>query len=247
MIRRLLSVLGTAALLACIAAAPAYCLSTPHDDQPVPVNNSGHSKTSPVETANYAPAAPAARSTNSTSHSDGVVSAVSPALTPGERLYKESSTAEINDPLNWSVMVYKSRHKLVVYFKGRLLKKYKAVFGRAFSLGPKEWADDRRTPQGVYKIIDKYPSLRFRWFLLLNYPNIVDRERYRRLRLDHDVPRLDGHVLPIGGDVGIHGTNAPVLNRGLINWTTGCISVGNRAISQLARLLPVGTLVIIYR
>lgn len=244
MIRRLLSVLATAALLACIAAAPAYCLGTPHDDQPVPVNDSGHSKTSAVETANYAPVASTARST---SNSDGVVSAVSPALSPGGRLYKEATQAEIDDPLNWSVMVYKSHHELVVYFKGRLFKRYSAVFGRAFSAGPKEWAEDRRTPQGVYKIIDKYPSARFRWFLLLNYPNIVDRERYRRLRLDHDVPRLDGHVLPIGGDVGIHGTNAPILNKGLVNWTTGCISVSNRAIAQLARLLPIGTLVIIYR
>jgi lipoprotein-anchoring transpeptidase ErfK/SrfK len=30
-----------------------------------------------------------------------------------------------------------------------------------------------------------------------------------------------------------------------VNWTTGCISVDNADISELAELLPIGTLVII--
>ena len=45
--------------------------------------------------------------------------------------------------------------------------------------------------------------------------------------------------------IGIHGTDNPLLNDGDINWTTGCISVENRDISDLRRILPVGTVVII--
>ena len=44
---------------------------------------------------------------------------------------------------------------------------------------------------------------------------------------------------------GIHGTDNPILNIGNINWTTGCISIDNSDIVELARLLPIGTLVII--
>jgi lipoprotein-anchoring transpeptidase ErfK/SrfK len=45
--------------------------------------------------------------------------------------------------------------------------------------------------------------------------------------------------------VGIHGTDSPVLNLGDVNWTLGCISLNNDDIAEMARLLPVGTLVVI--
>ena len=41
------------------------------------------------------------------------------------------------------------------------------------------------------------------------------------------------------------GTPLQILNDGNVDWTTGCISVDNSAISELARLLPLGTLVVI--
>ena len=37
----------------------------------------------------------------------------------------------------------------------------------------------------------------------------------------------------------------PELNRGDVNWTTGCISVDDEDFEELKRLLPKGTLVII--
>ena len=49
--------------------------------------------------------------------------------------------------------------------------------------------------------------------------------------------RLSGW--PGGGVVGIHGTNEPYLIPG--RPSHGCIRVPNRAISQLARLMPIGT------
>jgi lipoprotein-anchoring transpeptidase ErfK/SrfK len=49
----------------------------------------------------------------------------------------------------------------------------------------------------------------------------------------------------VGGRIGIHGSDEPVLNRGNINWTTGCISVDDEDVEELKRLLPTGTVVII--
>jgi len=39
--------------------------------------------------------------------------------TPGQLLFKRTRDLSFADPLSWSVMVYKSRHVLVVYYKGR--------------------------------------------------------------------------------------------------------------------------------
>jgi lipoprotein-anchoring transpeptidase ErfK/SrfK len=161
--------------------------------------------------------------------------------TEGEILYDKASRAEDVDPSNWSVMAYKSQHLLTVYFEGRLFARYRAVFGRSLQAGGKLYEGDRRTPEGAYRIVAKRRSYRWRYFLKLDYPNQADRLRFDELRADGMIPARFRE----GGEIGIHGTDEPLLNEGLINWTTGCISVDNDAIAELDRLLPIGTLVVI--
>jgi murein L,D-transpeptidase YafK len=168
-----------------------------------------------------------------------------PYWTPGEIALAKATNPSIVDPFNWAVMVYKSRHELVVYFEGHLYKKYRAVFGRSLEPGTKEWAGDRRTPEGVYRVVRKRGDRRWHYFLQINYPNRYDRRVYGTMLADGEVPRIDGHVTPEGSAIGIHGTDEPMLNAGDINWTTGCVSVSNGAIDELDALLPIGTLVII--
>lgn len=169
-----------------------------------------------------------------------------PSRTPGSILFDQTRDDSSLDSNSWAVSIFKKRHELTVYYKGRLFKKYEAVFGRNLDLGAKLWAQDRRTPEGVYTIVEKYPSARFKWFLRLNYPNLVDRVRYEMLRVNGVVPvDHDGKAPLVGSAIGIHGTDVPILNAGHINWTTGCISVNNKDIDDLERLLPVGTVVII--
>ena len=91
--------------------------------------------------------------------------------TPGQLLFKSTRDITFMDPLSWSVNIFKKRHQLVVYYKGRMFKNYHAVFGRSFEPGTKLWEGDRRTPEGVYTIVEKHPSRRWDWFLTLNYPN----------------------------------------------------------------------------
>jgi lipoprotein-anchoring transpeptidase ErfK/SrfK len=165
--------------------------------------------------------------------------------TPGQLAYRRTRDLSYADPLSWSVMVYKKRHVLIVYYKGRRYQTYHAVFGRNLDDGTKEYEGDRRTPEGVYTIVEKHPSSRWEWFLTLNYPNLVDRLRYYQLVDSDIIPVHNGHVVGVGGRIGIHGTDEPVLNRGNVNWTTGCISVDDDTIEKLHKLLPIGTIVII--
>lgn len=162
-------------------------------------------------------------------------------VSDGERLFNLSNGTGVNEPFNWTVHASKSRHELDVYYKGRLYKTYHAVFGRSRWGGEKQWEGDLRTPEGPYLIVGKHPSRRFRWFLRLNYPNALDQARFAELRAANEIPAS----VREGGQIGIHGTDNPMLNLGNINWTTGCISVDNSDIGELARLLPIGTLVVI--
>ena len=76
-------------------------------------------------------------------------------------------------------------------------------------------------------------------------PNLITAEalicRAIQAQANGDIPR----GMREGGAVGIHGTDLPILNVGNVDWTTGCISIDNDAISELARLLPIRTLVVI--
>lgn len=162
-------------------------------------------------------------------------------LTPGEKAYELTRDASYLDPVSWNVTAFKSRHELIVYYKGHMYRTYRAVFGRNRGPGTKLWEGDRRTPEGVYEIIEKHHSDRWRWFLGLNYPNDMDHYRYEQMRDAQEIPYDVGE----GGHIGIHGTDIPILNSGNIDWTTGCISVDNRDIDELTRILPLGTVVII--
>ena len=158
-----------------------------------------------------------------------------------QELYDHASGDLRADSVSWSLHVFKSRHRTELYFKGRLFRVYHAVFGRSRFGGGKEWEGDSRTPEGAYLITVKRRSTRFAWFLKLNYPNAVDQDHFAQLRSTHEISA----GVREGGQVGIHGTDSPYLNVSDVNWTLGCISVANNDIDEMARLLPVGTLVVI--
>ncbi len=196
-----------------------------------------------------AAAQPSARSTRGVAavggNSPAPAAPTNPNRTPGVIALLQTTDGSEREALSWSVKVYKSQHKLEVYYKGRFYRSYRAVFGRNLDTGAKVFAGDRRTPEGNYLIISKYPSRRWRWFLRLNYPNMIDLTRYEELRAAHEIPVVAGHEANAGGSIGIHGTDVPMLNDGNINWTTGCVSVDNGAVDELEALLPVETLVVI--
>ena len=64
---------------------------------------------------------------------------------------------------------------------------------------------------------------------MLDYPNLNDQEE----------------SLDPGGEIGIHGSDEPALNRTGVDWTLGCISLLNDDVRELYELVPDGTLVLI--
>ena len=99
-----------------------------------------------------------------------------------------------------------------------------------------------RSPHARGQLPDRLEaSQSLRWFLKINYPNAIDVANFAHLEAVGDIPR----GMREGGSISTHGTNLAILNSGNVDWTTGCISVYNADISELARLLPLGTLVVI--
>ncbi len=217
-----------------------------------PAQNQPAAEPAAMQQARFVVATPAARPTPGAPLTPGaqLLATLVPrkGLTAGECGLRDTRDDSFEDPINWSVTIFKSRHQLLLYYKGRLFHTYHAVFGRSPEAGTKLWQGDLRTPEGVYTIIQKHDSTRWKRFLSINYPNSVDIQRYGQLHEAGEVPPdEDDHrqPRPVGGEIGIHGTDEPRFNQWNINWTAGCISVDNGDIMELDRLLPVGTLVII--
>jgi murein L,D-transpeptidase YafK len=142
------------------------------------------------------------------------------------------------------VTVNKSCQILNVYNYGKLVRTFPIVLGR--KPGRKLYQGDRRTPNGLYTIIDSDPHPRWWRFMLLDYPSEEDARRYQReLSLGAVPDHKRGGPGP-GGAVGIHGSDREAFNRAKINWTLGCISFLNSDLKEFEKMVSLGTLVYIH-
>lgn len=139
---------------------------------------------------------------------------------------------------DWFVWVRRSCRTLSVYRKGEWVRTYHHVsFGRV--PGDKLHEGDRKTPLGLYRMIGRRRHPRWSRFILLDYPNVRDREVNRMAQEQGRAPRGPG------GQIGIHGSDEPVLNQGGVDWTYGCISLLNEDVRELYTTVPPGTLVLV--
>jgi hypothetical protein len=140
------------------------------------------------------------------------------------------------------VVVNKSRFKLEVYYRKKIIRSYKAVFGPK-PLENKMMAGDRCTPEGWFMIQNKNPRSKYDKFMLLNYPDDSSIARFNRLKEKGNVPAN----ARIGGDIGIHGIwpgGDDMIEKGVC-WTDGCVAMKNKDIEELYNLVGVGTKVFI--
>lgn len=154
------------------------------------------------------------------------------------------------DRLDWAaeepffVVVRTSCRTLDVYRFGDRIRSYPAVFGIG-GVRDKRFEGDRRTPTGLYAIVARRRHPRWQRFLLLDYPNLRDVQRYEAAMQTGGVPMLGHRQAGVGGMVGIHGTDKPHLNAKGVDWTLGCVSLANGDVEDLAALVPNGTPVLI--
>ena len=136
-----------------------------------------------------------------------------------------------------AVEVFKARHELVLLRAGEVIKIYKISLGIR-PKGPKRQQGDRHTPEGRYVIDHHNYASAFHLSLHVSYPNAEDR----RQAMARNVPP--------GGDIMIHGLPngmeaLSLLFRG-VDWTNGCIAVGDDQIEEIARAVPDCTPIVIH-
>jgi murein L,D-transpeptidase YafK len=130
------------------------------------------------------------------------------------------------------ILVEKSQRRMTLFRNGSVLREYSISLGGS-PTGDKERGGDSRTPTGRYVVDFKNETSRFYLSLRISYPDAADREQ------------AAARGVPPGGDIMIHGLPngfallGPVL--GLMDWTDGCIAVGNDEIEEIWSLAAVGT------
>ncbi len=162
----------------------------------------------------------------------------------------------INSP---KIIIDKQHYKLELYSDGKLLKVYKAVFGKS-NIHAKKNIYDNITPAGDYKICSIDTTSKYHMFLKLNYPNRIDaanalmdgaitKKEYQEIILTHEENNCMFPKSKLSVEIGIEGIgkfdiifkNLPFI----FNWTNGSIAVSNEDIEELASVVKIGTPVII--
>jgi lipoprotein-anchoring transpeptidase ErfK/SrfK len=144
---------------------------------------------------------------------------------------------------NPTVLVVRKQSRQLSVFKGtKPVKMFPVVLGHN-PRNDKLEQGDKCTPEGVYRVVSKYPHPKWSKFILLNYPTQANWLKFADAKRRGQIP-IDAQI---GGDIGIHGTEYDYKNILGENWTLGCISLKNKDIGELYRLVQTGSIVVIQR
>jgi lipoprotein-anchoring transpeptidase ErfK/SrfK len=132
-----------------------------------------------------------------------------------------------------AIIVEKMASRCRVYVDGKLKAEYPVELGPRW-LGHKRKKGDGATPEGCYRVIKKKSGRQTKYYkaLEIDYPNQIDRERFRVAQERGEFPQ-NAHL---GGLIEIHGDGG----KG-VNWTSGCVALSNANMDKLFELAKVGT------
>lgn len=133
--------------------------------------------------------------------------------------------------------VDKSQRRLRVYSDATLVKTYRCVLGSRPE-GDKRQQGDRRTPEGIFALRDKYPHASWHKFIWIDYPNAESRRRFHERKASGEL----GTDADIGGEIGIHGVpeGMDFLIATGQDWTFGCIALTNADIDEIFPIIAIG-------
>ncbi len=141
----------------------------------------------------------------------------------------------------YKVIIVKHKYELQIYDSaGDWIVTYPVVFGNK-DMGDKMMQGDKRTPEGLFHIINKRRHEKWNCFMLIDYPNQESYQKFNQRKARGIIPS----DAKIGGEIGLHGTwpHEEYAIDQYQNWTEGCISTKNIYIQEIFSLLPVGTTV----
>ena len=159
----------------------------------------------------------------------------------------------------YDIIITKSLQALDVVQGDQVVKQYHIAFGKGGN-GPKREAGDSKTPLGVYRIIDFNNNSNFYYFMLLDYPNLLDAwygyknniisaAEFKQIATAYKSRQKPPQNTRLGGNIGIHGIGKVTSERMMIhegfNWTNGCIALTNDQINELKKYVSIGTKVVI--
>ena len=159
----------------------------------------------------------------------------------------------------YRLVISKSEQQLSVMMNDEVIKEYRVATGKGGS-GTKRQLGDKKTPVGIYKIIDFKDDSRFHYFMQLDYPNLLDAwygyknsvisaVEFKRIANAFRKKRKPPQDTKLGGYIGIHGLGETNRQKLMIhndfNWTQGCIAITNEQINDLRQYVTIGTQVII--
>jgi len=158
-------------------------------------------------------------------------------LYPTWKKWAQAAISDSRKNNSYSVIVDKFSKKCYIYLGGIKNYEFDAELGRNW-VGSKHRMGDKATPEGLYKITNKYQGREtpYHKALAIDYPNNEDREKFRADLARGIIPSYSR----IGGGIEIHGGGG----RG-VDWTEGCIALTDREIDLVFSVIKVGTPVII--
>lgn len=150
---------------------------------------------------------------------------------------KENRKPESNEN-PYYIIISKRSYELRVYDDKGWYATYPCVFGSS-DFRDKFMAGDKRTPEGNFKIVLKRNDTKWKYELLLNYPNTESYKKFDERKAEGLIPQN----AQIGGGIAIHATRPQ--EEWTVdyyqNWTDGCISLKYHEAADLYSYIPVGT------
>lgn len=159
----------------------------------------------------------------------------------------------------YEIQVIKSQRLLLIKHDGKVEKRFRVASGKG-GRGDKRMMGDRKTPVGIYRIVELKDSEKFHRFLRLSYPNIKDafyglkhklitRPEFDAIVAASNSGQIPPQDTPLGGAIGIHGLGDESGDRLYLHlgsdWTEGCIALTNEQVEEVMRYVDVGTRVVI--
>ncbi len=136
------------------------------------------------------------------------------------------------------IIISKKNYELKVYDNEGWYATYPCVFGSSDSRD-KYMEGDKRTPEGKFKVLMKKNNSKWKFELLLDYPNEESIQKFKERIARGEVPRS----AKLGGGIAIHATRPQ--EEWTVdyyqNWTDGCISLKYSEAKDLYSYIPVGT------
>ena len=150
----------------------------------------------------------------------------------------ESLIAESIDRSQTAILIEKYKYQLTIYYQNEAIKSYPIVLGSNF-VGDKRREGDYKTPEGVFRVRDLYPHPDWSKFIWLDYPNRESWRKHLKAKRTGEIEILD----TVGSEIGIHGVpqNSDRLIDDRTNWTWGCISLKNKDVDEIYRVIQTGT------